>query len=62
MGSENLKNIAAEETYMNFITLITPLDSSLSGTLISCVTCLGYIENFPMKNANKLNYYCEGTE
>ena len=38
-----------ENYFCNFMVLTMPLDSSLSGTLIRCVTCICYIEHSPRK-------------
>ena len=52
---ETKENIATEKLIWNFTVLTTPLDTSPSGTLISC---LSQNDNFPMKNAKEtLNYH-----
>ena len=48
------ENVATEKIDINFIALITLLDSSLLGILNCCVTYLCCNKNFPIKNAKKL--------
>ena len=45
------ENVTTEKIDMQFHILNTPSYSSLSDTLIWCVTCLHYIDSFLMKNA-----------